>query len=339
MRTKEKALQVIGEKGEITPQDLARAAGVSRQRASKVIGELKAEGVVLQVGRGPRTIYILPGNERFSGAKYAETFQNEELREDEIVSRSKMSTPFLQKLPSNLDGIFDYAFSKILNNAIEHSGSEKIKVEVGKEENFLTFTVRDFGIGVFKNIMQKKGLNSETEAIQDLLKGKTTTLAEAHSGEGIFFTSRAADIFILESFNYKLQVDNLLEDIFVAKEDNLAEGTRVVFRIDLQSEKELVNIFRNYQTIDAELGFDKTEIVIKLYKGDIDYVSRSQARRVLVGLENFRKIILDFKDISGIGQAFSDEIFRVFKGRHSEIEIEARNANEAVQFMIKRTNR
>ncbi|GAI71454.1 unnamed protein product, partial [marine sediment metagenome] len=35
------------------------------------------------------------------------------------------------------------------------------------------------------------------------------------------------------------------------------------------------------------------------------------ARRVLTGLENFKTIILDFREIDTIGQAFADEIFRV----------------------------
>jgi len=39
------------------------------------------------------------------------------------------------------------------------------------------------------------------------------------------------------------------------------------------------------------------------------YISRSQARRVLQRLENFKKIILDFDKVPTIGQAFADEVF------------------------------
>ena len=55
----------------------------------------------------------------------------------------------------------------------------------------LSFIVNDSGIGIFRNIMQKRNLKSELEAIQDLMKGKTTTMPESHSGEGIFFTSKS----------------------------------------------------------------------------------------------------------------------------------------------------
>ena len=70
--------------------------------------------------------------------------------------------------------------------------------------------------------------------------------------------------------------------------------------------------------------------------GDERFVSRSHAKRILKGLEKFNHIILDFKGISSVGQAFVDEIFRVIKGSHPEIKIEYINANEAIQFMITR---
>ena len=37
-----------------------------------------------------------------------------------------------------------------------------------------------------------------------------------------------------------------------------------------------------------------------------------------------------------VGQAFADEIFRVWKARHNNIEIKHQNANRNVEFMIKR---
>jgi len=339
MTTKEIAKKILEKEGELKPKKLAERANVSRQQASKIIRRLKEQGKVIRVGAGPKTTYISPENDQFDNQVFKKEFKTNNLQEDQVVSQAKISNSFLKKLPQNTENIFDYAFSEMVNNAIEHSESKKVRVEVGKEENFLTFKVRDFGVGVFKNIKEKKDLKSETEAIQDLLKGKTTTMPEMHSGEGIFFTSKIADIFTLESFDKKLQVDNLLDDVFIAKKENELKGTMVIFRIKKDTNKKLKDIFKNYQTIESEFGFDKTEIKIKLYENDVNYVSRSQARRVLVGLDKFKKIILDFKNISGIGQAFADEIFRVWQKRHPEIEIEAINANENIEFMIKRAKR
>jgi len=69
------------------------------------------------------------------------------------------------------------------------------------------------------------------------------------------------------------------------------------------------------------------------------YISRSQARRILVGLEKFKKIILDFDRVPNAGQAFADEIFRVFQSRHPNISIEPINMSETVGFMVKRVER
>jgi DNA-binding MarR family transcriptional regulator len=339
MNTKEKALEIIKSDKKITPKDLSEKAGVSRQQASKVINKMKDEGVLVAVGRGPQTIYISPESDEIFDFKFQKTFENKNIEEDKIVSEAKLSAGFLKKLPDNTKSIFDYAFSEMINNAIDHSDSEKIKVEVGKEKNFLVFTVRDFGVGVFRNIIKKKNLASETDAIQDLLKGKMTTMPEAHSGEGIFFTSRVADVFVLESFDYVLQVNKMIDDVFVSKNEKQLQGTKVIFRIEKNTAKDIENVFRNYQSVEKEFGFDKTEVVVKLYENDVDYVSRSQARRVLVGLEKFKKIIFDFKRVSGIGQAFADEIFRIFQKKHPDKELLTRNENEAVKFMIERAKK
>ncbi|GAH25948.1 unnamed protein product, partial [marine sediment metagenome] len=77
----------------------------------------------------------------------------------------------------------------MLNNAIEHSESKKVEIIIERRKNNIIFEVRDWGVGIFNNIMNKKGLSSEMDAIQDLLKGKQTTAPSYHSGEGIFFTS------------------------------------------------------------------------------------------------------------------------------------------------------
>ena len=67
-----------------------------------------------------------------------------------------------------------------------------------------------------------------------------------------------------------------------------------------------------------------------------DLVSRSQARRILSGLELFKEVILDFKDIEYIGQAFADEIFRVFTNMNPSTAILVQNTNPEVQSMINR---
>jgi hypothetical protein len=84
--------------------------------------------------------------------------------------------------------------------------------------------------------------------------------------------------------------------------------------------------------------FDKTHFVVQLSMlGDERYVSRSQARRLVMGLEKFKHVVLDFKGISTVGQGFVDEVFRVFQSKYPKIKIEYTNANDNVRFMIERS--
>ena len=65
-------------------------------------------------------------------------------------------------------------------------------------------------------------------------------------------------------------------------------------------------------------------------------MSRSQAKRVLNRIEKFKTVVFDFARVETIGQAFADEIFRVFANSHPEIELLPINANPDVQAMISR---
>jgi hypothetical protein len=206
-------------------------------------------------------------------------------------------------------------------------------VVVTKTATDIRFTVADRGIGIFNNIMKKKRLGTTIAAIQDLLKGKETTAPEAHSGEGIFFTSKIADLLTIKSLEKKLVYDNTRQDIYV-KDLRPVRGTRVDFVLGLRSKKKLVDLFAKYA--DESFKFSKTGVKVKLYHQDVDYVSRSQARRILTGLEKFKTIELDFQDVKTIGQAFADEVFRIWQAQHQDVKFVIKDANENVMLMIKR---
>lgn len=338
MTTKEKALEILSEKNRLTTRDIMSVCKISRQAANLVVKDLVKEGRIVKIKTMP-AVYVLPQQKESFKAKIKKRLRNKSLKEHEILDFVKHQLPLLFQLPENVGSIFDYAFSEILNNAIEHSESNFIEIEVEKDKDFISFIVNDFGIGVFRNVMEKRNLKSELEAIQDLLKGKITTQPKAHSGEGIFFTSKVADIFVLESFGNRLRVDNLIDDIFIEKLKSLEKGTKVFFSINRKSKKHLGDIFKKYQSELTEIGFDKTEVKVKLFTMGTVYISRSQARRVLAGLNKFKSIILDFDKVPTIGQAFADEIFRVFVQNYPKIKIQAVNTNEAVQFMINRVEK
>ena len=140
---------------------------------------------------------------------------------------------------------------------------------------------------------------------------------------------------IVQSSNKKIVFDNLLEDIYI-RDVKETKGTRVSFSVGVTSNQDLSGIFRAYT--DESFEFSKTNVIVKLYAPNASYVSRSQARRILSGLEKFKTITLDFNGVDTVGQAFSDEVFRIWKRYHSDIEIKYKNVNENIEFMIKRVS-
>ena len=307
----------------------------SRQWISTLLNRMANNGELVRSKSGKFAFFVLPNRIDLIGKKVTKRLINKDLQEDIIFDELSRQSLFVKQVKEGVHSILGYAFTEMLNNAIEHSSSDTINVFFEEVNDNISFEVLDRGIGAFRNIMQKNKLSSELEAIQELLKGKMTTLPHSHTGEGIFFTSKIADIFILDSFNYRLRVDNIIHDVFVEK-INPYVGTRVRFEIDKRSGKHLNDIFYEYQAEPGSHSFDKTKVHVKLYKAGTIYISRSQARRLIANLDKFKLIILDFEGIGTIGQAFADEVFRIFVAKHPHTAIQPTNMSETVEFMVNR---
>ncbi|MBA2492171.1 MAG: STAS-like domain-containing protein [Gammaproteobacteria bacterium] len=65
-------------------------------------------------------------------------------------------------------------------------------------------------------------------------------------------------------------------------------------------------------------------------------VSRAEAKRIASRLECLEEVVLDFDGVAAIGQAFADELFRVFAAVHPNIRITPVNTAPAVDQMIRR---
>lgn len=337
MNLKEKILSFSRNHKQVKTQDIVSKYNISRQYASTELNKLVEENKLIKFGSTKSSFYMLPQHANKAGYKIEMRLKNQSLEEHDVLEDIKRKLEPFKRFRENVASIFEYTFSEMLNNAIEHSKSEFIEIEVSVKNKKLIFTVNDFGIGAFYNIKQKMKLNSELDAIPEIIKGKTTTNPRSHSGEGIFFTSKISDLFILESSYYQLRVDTIIEDVFIDKIEPKKRGTKVIFHLDINSGKHLNDIFKKYQASSDSMAFDKTEIKIKLYTLGAIYISRSQARRVLSGLEKFKVVILDFDKVPTVGQAFADEVFRVFQDKHPKIKLKPINMNKTVEFMVRRS--
>ena len=336
MDIKQLILKELAKKGKIKVADVVKLTGFSRVYIHRHFRELRDDGKIALIGRSNQAHYILHNSEIWDAKKPVRVhrmLRNRDLTEDIVLDQIKSESMIFSDLPSNIERIAAYAFTEMLNNAIEHSQTDLIDIVFERTSERVWFDISDKGIGIFNNIQQKKGLKTDLEAIQDLIKGKETTAPAFHSGEGIFFTSKLGDRLTIKSSQKSLVFDNIISDIFIKDLGRPVKGTKVFFSINLDSRKSISDVFDQYTGESFE--FSKTEVKVKLFQEDVEYISRSQARRILTGLEKFKTVELDFAGIKTIGQGFADEVFRVWQSQHPDIKIIPKNMLQNVQFMVK----
>jgi virulence-associated protein VapD len=96
-------------------------------------------------------------------------------------------------------------------------------------------------------------------------------------------------------------------------------------------------VFDRFSDKESDYGFTRTQVPVSLARsGNENLVSRSQAKRLLSRFDRFKEVVLDFDRVETVGQAFADEIFRVFQGEHPDVQLRWVNAAPQVEQMIRR---
>lgn len=322
------ALDLIHEDGRRVAPRLASGFGLNRGVASGYLKSMADDGLIEASGSTRARVYQLA-----ILTELKETYPREGLQED-LVCR-ELIVPVVARFPENVRDIWTYASTEMINNAIDHSGAPEVRVTVRKNALFTEVLVEDEGEGIFRKIQRAFQLQDSREAILELAKGKLTTDPDRHTGEGIFFTSRAVDLFEIES-HHLLFSHAPRDDDSIERRTEDVPGTRVRMRLTNDSSRSMRELFDTYADPE-EYTFDKTVVPLRLaqYEGE-KLVSRSQAKRVASRFERFKRVELDFAGISYIGQAFADEMFRVFARAHPDIRIVPINTDPAVDQMIRR---
>jgi len=254
------------------------------------------------------------------------------LEEDQAWTRDV--APSLGNLPQNVLDIWHFCFTEMFNNAIDHSSGSTIFVKVGRTATNTQMLVMDDGVGIFKKIQMAMNLLDERHAILELAKGKLTTDPEKHTGQGIFFTSRLLDSFDILSGGVFFTHTFGNEEDWILERPEPGTGTAVFMKLNNHSSRTCKAVFEMYSS-GEDYGFTKTRVPVKLAQyGEDKLISRSQAKRLVARVDQFKTVYFDFEGVETIGQAFADEIFRVFTKSHPEIEVIPVNANPEVQGMI-----
>ena len=245
--------------------------------------------------------------------------------------------PHLTEVKENVLGICAHGFTEMFNNVIDHSESKTAKINVYRDAANINLEVQDYGVGIFNKIQKAFNLSEPQHAILELTKGKITTNKEKHTGEGIFFTSRMFDLFAITSGTLVFSRSRNTDDWIFESDSAPVRGTKINMSILINATHTTKEIFDKYRTEFDEFGFSKTIIplVLMKYEGE-QLISRSQAKRLMAHVDQFREVVLDFKGITSIGQAFADEVFRVYRREHSGVNVYPVNMTDEVIRMIQR---
>jgi len=332
-RRGEEIRQFILDNVEHHPNDIANLTSktfeISRQAVNKHIQCLVEQKALLVRGTTRSRHYILQPLEQWE-----HIYDLTSLFEEHIVWKNDIS-PRLGQLPDNVMDIWNYAFTEMLNNAIDHSSGKNVSIHLKKTATTTEIIMYDDGEGIFKKIQRQMELIDERHAVLELSKGKLTTDPDNHSGEGIFFSSRMFDDFTILSGNiYFSHQHNKVED-WILETQKSQSGTGVFMKLNNNTARTTKKVFDNFS--DENYSFSKTVVPVRLAQyGHEKLISRSQAKRLLVRIDRFKVVIFDFDGVETIGQAFADEVFRVFRKHHPEVELHYVNACKDVEQMISR---
>lgn len=310
----------------MTTGEVVEATGLTRQAIHRHLRSLTDQGKLFAEGAGRGARYVA----RRESVRFKRKTAG--LEESSLYRDLVAQLPDLSRLPEPAERILHYAFTELVNNAIDHSKAPEVRGELRASPSVIVVEIEDEGIGAFENVRRSLSLGSEIEAVGELSKGKTTTDPARHSGQGIFFSSKAVDLFELESGSVRWLVDNRRKD-FALGAIPPRRGTRVRFEVDRNTQRRLRDVFDEYTT---DLAFDRTRTIVRLFAHGTAFVSRSEARRLLHGLEKFREVVLDFAGVDLVGQGFADEVFRVWARAHPETRLLPVDMVEPVEFMVRR---
>ncbi len=315
--------------------DIAKATverfGISRQAVHKHVAALVAAGLLEARGATRRREYRLKAQ-----LKKTYRFDLSEKPEEDRIWREQL-LPLVAGVSRNARDILEYGVTEMINNAIDHSGGRNLRVALEQTAATTEIHLIDDGEGIFLKIQRTLGLAHPRESVLELAKGKLTTDPARHSGEGVFFTSRAVDRFQVRSGGLHFSYRAGDEDYRLIENPGGDTGTGVSLLVAHNTRRTLKNVFDRHSSDDGDYAFVKTRVPVRLAQADGETLaSRSQAKRIATRFEKFREVILDFKGVETIGQGFADELFRVFTATHPQVQLIPVNAGRQVKSMIAR---
>lgn len=300
--------------GALLPALLMERLGLSRRSALALLRKLEAAQWLTHEG-SPRKRTYRPGTLR----QVVQRYDLAGLHED-VPWRRDFAPYFM--LPPQVARMAQHAFGELLNNAADHSGGTHVAVSMRQTPMHLQLLVSDDGCGLFRRIASAFEIDDPSVAMLELSKGKLTSAPDRHSGRGLFFTARLADMFDLHANATAFQYRGWDRRSWFQGRPLARQGTSIYLAIALDTQRTLDSVLRAHSLSGEGYGFEHTQVPLQLVVGtQTGLETRAQAKRVASRLQSFRRAEVDFTGIADVGHGFADELFRVFSREHPGIDI------------------
>ena len=303
------------QQGAALPEYVMQRLSITRRSALSLLRKLETSQWLQREGRGRKAVFK-PGALK----QVVRTYALAGLQEDWPWARD--FAPFLE-VPTNVARMLQHAFAELVNNAIDHSDGSAVTVSVRQTPMHAQLLVSDDGCGLFDRIEQSFQIDDPLLAMFELSKGKLTSMPDAHSGHGLYFTARLADFFNVHANDAAFQRNGADRARWSPSKPMARQGTSVYLAISLETKRTLDSVLRSHSIEPAMYAFDSTVVPLRLLLGpQIGLESRAQAKRAVSRLtSSFRRAEVDFSGINDIGHGFADELFRVFARQHPGLEL------------------
>ena len=335
----------------LSAAEIARRLKVTRPTVSRHLTAMIEDGRVAKEGGGKRV-------------RFRNGFAGMAVSEDEVpTDRKDIGTPppsslsFVRRYPRAViseDRVWQELLSlhpvlgrlsvparELFRIRLHRDAQQRHRALAGREvevcfsqasDDTLSFEIQDDGVGLFQSLRRSLRLGSVEEAVKKLSQSRLPPLPDGRVAAGLFFSSRAARRFEVDSNGFRWMVDNQSGSTAAASAGP-RKGTRVRFQGELQPRRTLAELFARYS---EHTIVHKTRVVVTL---GTSFISRKEAQRLLAPLERFHTVVLDFKDVKEIGQGFADEVFRVWPSSHPHVTLEPINMSPVVSLMIDHARR
>jgi anti-sigma regulatory factor (Ser/Thr protein kinase) len=316
------------EHGADLPAQLMQRLAISRRSAGHVLRKLVALQWLVSTGT-PRKPRYAPGALR----QVVQRYPLEGLQEDLPWRRD--FAPFFN-LPGEVARMVQHGFTELVNNAIDHSGGSRVTVSMRQTPLQVQLLVSDDGVGLFERIAGSFAIDDAQLAMLELSKGKLTTQPERHSGRGLFFSSRLADVFDIHANRAAFQHRAWEPRSWRAGRPVSHQGTSIYMAITLDTARTLDAVLRAHSATGEGYDFTRTSVPLLLITGgqDASLASRADAKRAALRLAQFSEAELNFNGVAHLGHAFADELFRVFAQAQPGLRLNPVGMNPQVAAMI-----